>query len=101
MVAWACYSSFRLEKAKSNLSNKFDKRLKEGNLTEKDQRNMVSVMYVTAYIFGCILIAIPGIVTDILGILLVIPPINRFFTASLFAKSIENYFVRKRISSSK
>ncbi len=95
IVALVFYPNFKQEKHDTNLSNKFSKRLNKKKLTVRDRKSMNSVMYCAAYIIGCVLIAIPGVITDILGLFLVVPFINRQLTSNFFSTSLEQYYVRK------
>lgn len=94
-VGWIFYGNYKNEKQKPKPGNKFSKRLKSQSLTEADYRAMASVMYVVAYIVGCFLVAIPGILTDILGALLFVPSVNRLITSNFFAKAVTSYYASK------
>lgn len=59
----------------SNLGNKFKMRVREGRVSEVDKTKMVSLAYCTVYIIGCVLVAIPGLITDFIGLLLLLSPI--------------------------
>jgi UPF0716 family protein affecting phage T7 exclusion len=39
---------------------------------------MASLGYCAAYIVGCVLVAIPGLITDFIGFLLLLPPITNY-----------------------
>lgn len=93
MIAWLNYSRFKLEMAKAEFPNKFSKRVRDGVVSENDLAKLDHAGYVFVYVVGCVFIAIPGIVTDLLGVLFVLPPVTSFFGRRLF----EN--VRKEIQS--
>jgi UPF0716 family protein affecting phage T7 exclusion len=47
---------------------------------------MSSLAYCTAYIIGCVMVAIPGLITDAIGIILLLPPVTNF-VASKFSET--------------
>ncbi len=78
LVAWFNYGAFREHKQNSNLGKNFHKRIKEKRVSETDKNKMISLGYFAIYIIGCTLIAIPGLITDIIGFLLLLPPVTTF-----------------------
>ncbi len=78
LIAWLFYSSFKTHKSNSGLGKNFQKRVREKRVSEKDKIKMVSLAYCAAYIIGCVMVAIPGLITDVLGILLLLPPVTNF-----------------------
>jgi UPF0716 family protein affecting phage T7 exclusion len=78
LIAWLFYSSFKNHKSNSELGKKFQKRVRENRVSEVDKNKMVSLGYCTTYIIGCVMVAIPGLITDAIGFLLLLPPVTNF-----------------------
>ena len=91
LLAWTAVGNFRSHKSNSKLSNKFEKRAREGRSSEQDILKMRSALYCTIYIIACVLIAIPGILTDILGLLLAIPQITEKLSTKYAGRGVEVY----------
>jgi len=78
VLAWIYYSDFKVKKGNLRLSKKMGNRIKEGTFSLKDQESLRRAAYLAYYIFACVLIGIPGILTDILGITLIFPAIRKW-----------------------
>ncbi len=78
LVASVFFSKFKAQKNNATFGKKFQKRIREDRVTKTDKMKMTSLVYVATYIFGCILVAIPGLITDFIGMLLLLPPISNF-----------------------
>lgn len=63
-----------------NIDKKWKKRLKgePKNFSQNDAKNIRITYEAILYVFACVLVAIPGLVTDIVGIFLAIPSIRGF-----------------------
>lgn len=47
-----------------------------------------------AYIFGCVLIAIPGITTDFIGLILLLPPVGNY-VSNKYGDTVLQYYAIK------
>ena len=74
---------FKKQKAKIDFSNKFPERAAEGKLPSKDVGSMKHFIACASYVIGCVLIAIPGMTTDLLGVLMILPPVGGLLATRL------------------
>ena len=68
-------------KASKKLGRNFKKRImKHGHrLTQKEIEKLKPSIYINAYIAAVVLIVLPGILTDILGLVIVLPHISKWY----------------------
>lgn len=95
LIAFSFYKDYKSQWNKTNFSNKFKKRMSEGKLSKVDYSNLYSAYYCIVYLVGCFLIALPGFLTDLLGVLLVIPHIRKLLTSKYGMRNLEQYQVQK------
>ena len=67
-----------MKKGNLRLSNKMGDRIRKGSLSKEDQENLRKASYCAYYIFACVLIGVPGILTDILGVILIFPVVRKW-----------------------
>jgi len=91
-IAWVYYSDFKLKKGNLNLSNRMGERLKGGKLSEKDIKEIRLGSYCIMYVLACALIAIPGILSDLVGIALLFPFVRNQISSRMYKKNNERYY---------
>ena len=101
IIAWLFYSEYKNKKSISHLGSGFDKRIKNNKVSEEDQRKFNLGIYCFAYVLGCILIAIPGILTDVLGMLLLLPPMRTYLANRYGNKTFSKFTSMQSKSSNK
>ncbi len=82
-IAWIVKPKFEGHLHNARLGKNFKKRVKEERLTLQDQQKIFSMTHYLLYLLGCVFIAIPGLITDIIGILIIIPTITKMIAAPL------------------
>ena len=88
-IAFIFYTNYKLAKNKANFSNKFQKRMADEKLSAADYSHLENALYCIFYWVGCLLIAVPGLLTDILGITLLIPDVRRFLWTKYGSQQLE------------
>ncbi|MCP3852783.1 MAG: FxsA family protein [Gammaproteobacteria bacterium] len=92
LLAWLFYSDFKSKNGKWNFGKKMGKRLTKNNLSEKDKNDIRIATYCFIYVFACILIGIPGILSDLLGITLILPFVRNWISLRMSDKKFEEYY---------
>lgn len=101
IIAWLFYSEYKSKKSISHLGRGFNKRVKNNKVSEEDERKFKLSIYCFAYVLGCILIAIPGLLTDALGILLLFPTISTYVANRYGNKTFSKFTSMQGKSSNK
>lgn len=87
------YPRFRLAFHKMNkLEKKFRNKLKdpEYKATSEEIETLKPMLYVSIYVMSAILVAIPGIITDFVGLFMVIPAVSSHLINRQITKTISH-----------
>lgn len=87
------YPRFRLAFHKMNkLEKKFRNKLKdpEYKATSEEIETLKPMLYVSVYVMSAILVAVPGIITDFVGLFMVIPAVSSHLINRQITKTISH-----------
>lgn len=87
------YPRFRLAFHKMNkLEKKFRNKLKdpEYKATSEEIETLKPMLYVSIYVMSAILVAVPGIITDFVGLFMVIPAVSSHLINRQITKTISH-----------
>jgi len=91
-IAWMFYSDYKLRKGNLSLSNRMGERLKDGKLLKKDIKELRLGTYCILYVLACVLIAIPGILSDLVGIAILFPFVREQISSRMYKKIHEGHY---------